>query len=665
MAEWKKVLVSGSDISVAAITASNVPDGAGTDKVLVVTSDGGIKKVDAGVIQGVTQADFTLSADAGSNVTFDATADTLIFGGHNGVSTTVSDSGNDSTIKVILPNGTVSASNQISIEDTIGYDSFSSSFADVITTNETNIATNTADITLLQDDIIELVASSSELTQASASIATFITNTNTTVAGALLDIVALESFSSSAVTNDATGSFIISESVIGTTGQITVTGNTPQGLQIGLPDDVTISGKLEAQRIKLTAQNQVEAAAAVVSGSTLQGNSLTDTHRFTGSLEISGALDVKGTSFAISNISELSGTQDIDAVLVRRYSDGRIFRAGNDLKLQISGAFDEVSASLAATVAGFSTDTTTTNSTDIAALEAISSSLLISASEGIRFETSVNNGGSSGLGQTASFEASGEGLSVDILNDGVDTTTVTYTINPSLVGAAMGAFTGSEQLEAALDGIYVNFNEAPISGAEQLQALGFITSSDFDNLTGVPNGLISESLNGAEGTQGQIILNGVAKTVSGLGTSDSPTFANVTVSNLTVNGTTTALNTDNVLIEDQFLLINSGAGATENDKMGGIVVDSGTGVGTALIYDYAKSSWGFIGASNPETDGVDHTATGPVNGGVGYDVQIASVAHAATGDGVEPTAAPSYGAGDYQKGQMHINTSDNTIWIYV
>ena len=664
MAEWKKVLVSGSDISVAAITASNVPGGAGTDKVLVVTSDGGIKKVDAGVIQGVTTADFTLSADAGSNVTFDATEDTLIFGGHNGVSTTVSDSGNDSTIKVILPNGTVSASNQISIEDTIGYDGFSSSFADAIATNESNIATNTADITSLQDDIIELEASSSELTQASASIATFINSTNASLAGALLDIVALETFSSSAVTNDGTGSFIISESVIGTTDQITVTGNTPQGLQIGLADDVTISGKLQAQRILLTAQNQVEAAAAVVSGSTLQGSALTDTHRFTGSLEISGALDIRTNTFKLSNIPELSNA-NFDHLLVRRYVDGQIMRSGNTLKQQISGAFDEVSASLAATVAGFSTDTSTTNASDITALETISSSLLTSASEGIRFETSVDNGGSSGLGQTASFEASGQGLSVDISNDGVDTTTVTYTINPSLVGAAMGAFTGSGQLEAALDNIYVNFNEAPISGAEQLQDLGFITASDFDNLTGVPNGLISASGNGAEGTQGQITLNGVAKTVSGLGTSDSPTFANVTVSNLTVNGTTTALNTDNVLIEDQFLLINSGAGSTDNDKMGGIVVDSGTGVGTALIYDYAKSSWGFIGASDPENDGVDHTATGPVNGGEGYDVQIATVNHASNGDGVQPTTAPSYGADNYKKGQMHINTSDNTIWIYV
>ena len=664
MAEWKKVLVSGSDISVAAITASNVPGGAGTDKVLVVTSDGGIKKVDAGVIQGVTTADFTLSADAGSNVTFDATQDTLIFGGHNGVSTTVSDSGNDSTIKVILPNGTVSGSQQISIEDTIGYDSFSSSFAASIATNESNITTNAADITSLQDDIIELEASSSELTQASASIATFITNTTTTVANALLDIVALETFSGSAVTNDDTGSFIISESVIGTTGQITVTGNTPQGLQIGLPDDVTISGKLQAQRIKLTAQNQVEAAAAIVSGSTLQGSSLTDTHRFTGSLEISGALEINGTALSVSDLPENSGAS-FGHIIIRRFSDGKLFRAGETLRNEISGAFDEVSASLAATVAGFSTDTSTTNASDITALEAISSSLLTSASEGIRFETSVNNGGSSGLGQTASFEATGEGLSVNIDNDGSDTTTVTYTINPSLVGAAMGAFTGSAQLEAALDGIYVNFNEAPISGAEQLQALGFITASDFDSIDNIPNGLISASGDGAEGTQAQFTLNGITRTVSGLGTSDSPTFANVTVDNLTVKGTTTALNTDNVLIEDQFLLINSGAGATDNDKMGGIVVDSGTGVGTALIYDYAKKSWGFIGASDPENDGVDHTATGPVNGGVGYDVQIASITHATTGDGVEPTAAPSYGAGDYQKGQMHINTSDNTIWIYV
>ena len=45
MAEWKKVLVSGSDITVAGITSSQVPAGTGTDNVVVLGANGEFKQV--------------------------------------------------------------------------------------------------------------------------------------------------------------------------------------------------------------------------------------------------------------------------------------------------------------------------------------------------------------------------------------------------------------------------------------------------------------------------------------------------------------------------------------------------------------------------------------------------------------------------------------------
>lgn len=675
MAEWKKVLVSGSDISVAAITASNIPGGDSGDQVLVLdTGDNSIKRVDQSVIQGSTEAEFQISGSTGNNL-FDATSDKLVFDGTNNASTTVTTAGagNDITIVTVsLPPNTVSGSQQVNIANTIGYTSFSSSFAASITTNETNIATNTADITSIQDDIIELVASSSELTQASSSIATFITTADSDIDGIEGSITALELFTSSVVTNNDTGSFLISSSVIGTDNQIKVTANniTPgqSGIKIGLTNDVTIGGRLEAGKLVIQGNEVTDVGAAIVDGSTIQGNNINNIHRFTGSLQVTGALDIKGTNLAISDLSEMSDAS-FTHILVRRYADGEVLRAGESLRSEISGAFDAVSASLAEDLSNIDTTATTTNSTDIIALQLISASLLASQSQGIRFETSADNGGSSALGETASFAASGTGLSIDIANDGVNTTTVTYTVDPEAIADSVNAFTSSAQLQAVLDDIYVELADAPISGAEQLQTLGFITASDFDDILNPAPGLISESLNGEDGTQGEIRLNGNAVSISNLGTTGNPTFNNLTVSNnLTVKGTTTSIKTDNLNIEDQFILINSGASGTpgsNGEQDGGIIVDSGNGKGALLMYSENRKSWGFKGTTDP-ANGVLYNAESDGNGQILPEVQIATVGHSTgLGAGVAPTSEPTYGFDIYKKGQMHINNDDSTIWIYV
>jgi hypothetical protein len=65
-------------------------------------------------------------------------------------------------------------------------------------------------------------------------------------------------------------------------------------------------------------------------------------------------------------------------------------------------------------------------------------------------------------------------------------------------------------------------------------------------------------------------------------TSDSPTFVGLTLTgDLTVQGTTTALNTTNLNVEDQFILINSGAVAAD----GGLVVN---GAGAAIGWDESE-----------------------------------------------------------------------------
>ena len=117
MADWKKVLVSGSDISVGNVTASNIPAAPAdsTDQVLLIATDGKVTRTAQTNIQGTTTANFTLNGSTGTT-TFDATTDKLILNGTNGATTTLADDGTTSTFTVNLPDGTISGSSQVTTE---------------------------------------------------------------------------------------------------------------------------------------------------------------------------------------------------------------------------------------------------------------------------------------------------------------------------------------------------------------------------------------------------------------------------------------------------------------------------------------------------------------------------------------------------------------------
>jgi len=74
------------------------------------------------------------------------------------------------------------------------------------------------------------------------------------------------------------------------------------------------------------------------------------------------------------------------------------------------------------------------------------------------------------------------------------------------------------------------------------------------------------------------------------------TFSNNVVvgGNLTVQGDVTTLNTTNLLVEDRYILLNSGS--IGNVDKGGLIIDSGNGTGKAFILGEASGRWGFTGS---------------------------------------------------------------------
>ncbi|NDB28932.1 hypothetical protein EB169_03930 [archaeon] len=63
---------------------------------------------------------------------------------------------------------------------------------------------------------------------------------------------------------------------------------------------------------------------------------------------------------------------------------------------------------------------------------------------------------------------------------------------------------------------------------------------------------------------------------------------------LTVNGDLTYLNVANLLVEDKFILLNSGSNSSPSE--GGIIIDQGGQSGSAYAWDTATTRWGFTGS---------------------------------------------------------------------
>jgi hypothetical protein len=121
----------------------------------------------------------------------------------------------------------------------------------------------------------------------------------------------------------ATSSYLKSASVIGTTNEIEVTGNGAQGIQIGLPNDVTITGDLAVNGGDITS------TAATFNFLTSNVTSLTIGQAST-NVVIAGNLDVNGTITTIDSttleigdrIIELAGTATTDGGIYVRDATG-------------------------------------------------------------------------------------------------------------------------------------------------------------------------------------------------------------------------------------------------------------------------------------------------------------------------------------------------------
>ena len=124
--------------------------------------------------------------------------------------------------------------------------------------------------------------------------------------------------------------------------------------------------------------------------------------------------------------------------------------------------------------------------------------------------------------------------------------------------------------------------------------------------------------------------------------------------NLVVQGTMTSLDVENLLVDDQFILLNSGS----NIGDGGIIVQTDNSFnGTALYYDDSESRWAITSQS-----AVNHADTSATPRQFIVTVSQSNAA---------PSGTPSdFGNDDASyRGMMYVDTNDsdgdgNIIYIY-
>ena len=136
--------------------------------------------------------------------------------------------------------------------------------------------------------------------------------------------------------------------------------------------------------------------------------------------------------------------------------------------------------------------------------------------------------------------------------------------------------------------------------------------------------------------------------ISDNGTTVTITNDAVFTGDITVQGTASFQNTENLLVADRFVLFASGSTTTGD---GGIVVQQGTqNVGELFGYDSGTTRWGFTSSFDASTSTFTPSVyVGAVQTGTG---QTAG------------SAAPIYGGASNGYGTIHIDTDDGEIWIF-
>lgn len=320
----------------------------------------------------------------------------------------------------------------------------------------------------------------------------------------------------------------------------------------------------------------------------------------------------------------------------------------------------KISASNGATLVGINTATPTNTLQVNGGITAvnITASGNISSSAGLIGQTLTTSGNSTiGGNETITGNLSVEG-NTTLGNASSDTVTVnaqTVTLQTPLLSTAN---VGNILVLTSSNRIATQSIDTRVFGSTLVDATNgsdnrIATFTDADSLNGESN----LTFDGSTFVVGSSAFT--ATTAGAVNAASITTTGNVTIGgDLTVNGETTIINTSTLSIEDKFIVLGRGSGSQVPASEGGIIVEGAAGSGSAFVFN--SGSGGANGLANRWGVALG-VGTASINvTPIDFMVTVSS-------SGVSPTDSnpPTFGSSSFGYGNMHINTTDGEIWIYV
>jgi len=627
MAKWKKIIVSGSDADLNNIKGSglqltNVPSSSAITTPLVIDSSG---NVHTGSAYALASGGNTVGGQSlDSNI--------AIIGGGSSLIQTAS-----SAQKVDFNSANLENINQISASNAI-FDSISLSGSFDGTGSSANlftvsfINTESAALTIPSTNLhaidFKVPITMSSVPQGTAS------DTNVLVLNASGHVVTRSNSDLGGVTQVNGGTNI---GVDSTTGAVIVNLNDNISL-----NNITSSGNLffssstsnnqysidYAKVLKANGLPEPTSGSLTISASSIRiDGDLTAT----GSVTLGGALSFNGFNFVESSISVVSGSTQFgsgstgSAVQSTSHQfTGSVLITGSNLTLKDgiltipnSDGTDTINVATALSNAGIASNLVT-----LTTFNSFSSSYSQSVVDFLTTSESLAN-------EVNTFESFSSSFSQSVVD---------FNTNLGIFNSFSQSYSQSVQ-------DFLAASESFESSVASFTSFSSSFSSSIDNLTA-----FSESIIAA------IKVNGT----------NTEFQNNVTIKgNLDVRGTTTTINTQDLSIEDRFIILGSGSANMDDDLDVGIIFDSGSqdGSGMALYYDNSEDRLSVgrnvhnISHSTAEDDvetayNIGETSKGEVAGQV-VTVKTAQLS--------PPSGSASSSFGE---GEMYID-NNNDIYIYV
>ena len=387
--------------------------------------------------------------------------------------------------------------------------------------------------------------------------------------------------------------------------------NNDSGYLISGDSGVTLSGSFSGS-FQGDGSNLTGITADVLGNSLTDGNGISD-FTFDGSGAASVAVQADGSTLSVG----ASGVKVADAGITATQlnasvaGDGLAGGAGTALSVNTDGTTITTSGdnlTLAGTTFSSSVDSridaaqsqATANSASIAALDtdfASDAELSALSSSAATARAGVASGAASANTTLSSSFAATIGNLDSIYATDTSVSLVAATASADNTALSSSILVTTNALDGRLDTLEADTSVSSLSSSAAT-ARGVVASDASSANTTLSSSILvtTDALDGRVGDleddshthSNKANLDAINQD---LGTSDDVTFNDVVVSgDLTVSGTTTTLNTTNLLVEDKFILLNSGSA---NPDEGGLIIDEGAGSGHAFIYDQGDTRWGF------------------------------------------------------------------------